>query len=150
MYVRRPVELPPRQQVAYMPHPDSTFMYVDLRAVRDAGILERMAGSAIGEEEEYKTFVARTGFDYKTDLDTVLTSVYNDTTYLLVRGRFQWKSIIAYATSQGGTCRTGFCRVPSNKPNRTISFQAITPTMMALAVSSDDWAAASIKAPVGK
>lgn len=133
-----------------MPHPDSTFMYVDLRPIRDSGLLERMAGSAIGEEEEYKTFVARTGFDYKTDLDTILTAVYNDTTYLLLRGRFQWKSLIAYATSQGGTCRTGFCRIPANKPNRTISFRAITPTAMALAVSTDEWAAASIKPPSGR
>jgi hypothetical protein len=150
IYVRRPVEIPPRQQVAYMPHPDSTLMYVDLGAIRDSGLLERLAGSAIGEDEEYKTFVARTAFDYKTDLDSVLASTYQDTTYLLLRGRFQWKQIIAYATSQGGTCRTGFCRVPGSKPNRIISFRAITPSVMALAVGPDEWAAATIKPAVAK
>jgi hypothetical protein len=150
MYLRRPVDIPPRQMVAYMPHPDSTFIYVDLRPIRESGLLERIAGSALGEEEEYKTFVARTGFDYKNDLDSVLSATYQDSVFLLLRGRFQWKAIIAYAASQGGTCRTGFCRVPSNKPNRTISFRALSPTIMALAVSTDEWAASLIKPPSGQ
>jgi hypothetical protein len=145
MYLRRPLELSPHDMLSHMPRGESTIIYVDLRAIRDSGLLERMAGSAIGEEDEYKNFVASTGFDYKTDLDAMLVSSTGDTQLLLLRGRFDWKSILKYAQKQGGTCRTGFCRLPSSKPSRIISFYAVNPSTMALGVSTEQWAAAEIK-----
>ena len=57
-----------------------------LAAIRNSGLLEKLFGSTVGEEAEYKTFLQRTGFDYKRDLDTVLMSSASGVHYLLLKG----------------------------------------------------------------
>ncbi|HYP05170.1 MAG TPA: hypothetical protein VER03_02965, partial [Bryobacteraceae bacterium] len=57
---------------AYMPQRDAAVLFLDVAAVRDSGILDKLMGSTVGEEAEYKAFVQQTGFDYKRDLDRVM------------------------------------------------------------------------------
>jgi len=145
VYFRRGVSHTPRELLSYMPAKNSTVVFIDLRPIRDSGLLEKFAGSSVAEEDEYKQFVAQTAFDYKTDLDLVLASSYDNNQYILLQGRFDWKSIIAYASHQGGSCRAGFCRLPSSKADRTISFYAVNSNLLAVAISPDEWAASNIK-----
>lgn len=146
MYFRRAVSHTPRELLSYMPAKNSTLVFIDLRPIRDSGLLDKFAGSSVAEEDEYKQFVAQTAFDYKTDLDVLVASSYDNNQFLLLQGRFDWKSIIAYASHQGGSCRAGFCRLPSSKPDRTISFYAVNSHLLAVAISPDEWAASNIKA----
>ena len=115
--------------------------YVDVGALRRAGILDSLAGPAVNEEPDYRAFVLNTGFDYRRDLDGVLASAQGKDSYFLLRGRFDWKKLRDYVTAQGGECRNGICRVASNKPDRTLSFVEVKNNLMALAVSSDRYAA---------
>jgi hypothetical protein len=132
--------------LTYFPPKAATVAFVDLRTLRDSGLLEKIANSTVSEEEDYKVFVAQTAFDYKNDLDSVLVSSAGDTQLALLTGRFDWKSLISYATSHGGNCRAGFCRIPASRPTRLVSFYAVYPNVMALAISSDEWAAGNVKA----
>ncbi len=126
----------------YLP-PSSTEVnwYIDVGVLRRAGVLDSLAGPAVGEEPDYRAFVQSTGFDYRRDLDAVIASSQGKDLFFLLRGRFDWKKLRDYATSQGGECRNGICRVPSNKPDRTVSFIEVKKNLMALAVSSDRYAA---------
>ena len=59
---------------SYMPQRDAAVLYVDIAALRSTGILEKLVGSTVGEEAEYKAFVQQSGFDYKRDLDRVMVN----------------------------------------------------------------------------
>ena len=146
VYFRSVSSLSTRQLLSYLDRTDSTLIFVDVRALRVSGILNQLAGSALSEEAEYKDFVRETGFNYKQDLDRILSSSYDDKRLFLLEGRFDWKNLTAYATRQGGACKNGFCRVPSSKPNRTVSFYPVNRRLMALAFSNDEWAASELKA----
>jgi hypothetical protein len=137
----------PAELIAYLPHKDGSVYFLDMKALRDSGILDKLVGSAVNEEAEYKAFVQQTGFDYKMDLDAVAGNSQKENNYFVLRGHFDWKNVIAYATKQGGDCRNGFCRVADPKGNRNLSFYAINRQTMALAVSADEWAAKAIRAP---
>jgi hypothetical protein len=151
MYFRRAVAITPQAMVSYLPQGEQTVVYVDVNSLRQSGILERLFGSTVGEESEYKLFVAESGFDYKTDLDTILYSTSDIQKLFLLRGRFDWKMLIRYVSTHGGACVNGFCRVPSSKPNQTVSFYALRSDLMALGVSQDRDAASNIKVqPVSK
>jgi hypothetical protein len=119
---------------------------MDLRSMRDAQIQEKLAGGAVQEAADYRTFVEQTAFDYKTDLDQVLYYSLGDSQYFLLTGRFNWKALIAYAQHQQGTCRNGFCRIATSKPDRHISFYPVNQNVMALAFSSNSGAAADVAA----
>lgn len=146
MYLRRGAPLSPAQMLSYMPRTESTLVYLDVQALRDSGILEKVAGPTISEEPEYKTFVKETGFDYRTDLDAVLSSTSERQQLFLLKGRFDWKSLIKYAASHGGGCLNGFCHVPGDRSDRTISFYPVSSRVMALGVSKDAYSAGNIRA----
>jgi hypothetical protein len=147
MYFRRGAPLTPAQMVSYIPRGESTILYLDVQGLRDSGILEKLAGSTVTEEPDYKAFVSQIGFDYRTDLDAVLSSTSDVQQLFLLKGRFDWKALIKYANTHGGTCVNGFCRVQSEQQDRFVSFYPIASNVMALGVSKDAYAAGNIRPP---
>jgi len=134
----------PQGLLARIPGGDSVILSIDVRALRQAGILSALAGSRLVEEPEYKAFVLETAFDYRQDLDSILAAFHPNATYLLLRGRFNWRRLSAYAASQDGFCRNTLCRMPGSVPERKISFFPVNPDVMALAVSQDESAATNL------
>lgn len=129
---------------SYMPQHEAAVFYMDVAAVRTSGILEKLAGSAVAEEAEYRKFVEQSGFDYKRDLDRVMLQSAGDTHLLLIEGRFDWDKLKSYATAQGGSCNGDLCSVPGSTPGRIVSFHSLGKDLMALASSPDSKAASVI------
>jgi hypothetical protein len=133
--------------MTYLPkRAEATYTFVNVKSLRDAGILDKLAGSTVAEESDYRAFVADTGFDYKTDLDGVLWESAGDHQFAVVAARYDWRTITRYVENHSGVCKGGFCRVPASRPNRTVSLFPIQSNMMAIAISQDEWAASNIKA----
>ena len=65
--------------------------------------------------------------------------------YYLVRGRFDWKRLEAYVREQGGECSNGLCRMAGSVPTRKISYFQLRKNLLAMAVSTDDSAAAVMR-----
>jgi hypothetical protein len=70
-------------------------------------------------------------------LDSVAASFLNGASYLIVRGRFQWKQLAEYAKSQGGECRYTICTLPGSSLGRNISFYPLQADVLALAVTPE-------------
>lgn len=140
----------PAEMAAFLPTGDSLLLYMDLNAMRHSGLLDALAGPRGAEEAEYRQFIEQTGFNYRDDLDALAVAIRaNPATrerdvYAVARGSFDWARIGAYAGSHGGQCNSGFCRVPASQPHRFVSFYRIRSRLLALAVSSDQWAGLSI------
>ncbi len=126
---------------ARLPVLEAPVVFVDLRAVREAGLLPLVARTDTGQETEYLDFVRQTGFNFARDLDAALVTVSGSETFALLRGRFDWTRLIRFVARHGGDCYNGFCQLRGSMPNRWISFFAVTPAIMGLAVSRDPWAA---------
>jgi hypothetical protein len=133
--------LDPGEMLAMLPADGSTMLYMDTAALRASGVLELLAGTRSAEEADYRRFVEESGFDYRTDLDAVAgafgTAQGKDATYLVLRGRFQWKQLAAYAASQGGSCQYTTCTMPGSSEARNISFYPLRPNVLALAVGQE-------------
>ena len=129
---------------AYLPKREAALAYIDVAAIRDSGLLEKLLGSTVGEEPEYKAFIQRTGFDYKRDLDQVLFSSASGTHYLLLKGRFDWNKLKSYAAQQGGKCDGDYCSLAGSTPGRVISFYPLKGNLMALASGATENAARDI------
>ena len=110
------------QLAAAIPAGSSTVVFVDFESMRRAGILDRLAGPRTLEEPEYKNFVKEAGFDYRRDLDGAAVGFEGDSTFLALRGRFDWSALRRYAAAQKGACDGDYCRIPSSQPGRTISY----------------------------
>ena len=136
--------------VSYLPTANATVIYVDVNAIRSAGILGMIAGSKAAEELEYQQFVDETQFDYRQDLDAVAAAFKDGQVFFALRGRFHWKNLMDYAVRQGGDCHNSFCTADASRPNRRISFYPIKPDLMAMAISSDDFAAYQITRRAGR
>lgn len=130
--------------VRFLPPSDSPLLYFDVATLRRAGILDAIAGTKVTAEAEYTTFVAESKFDYRKDLHAVLASLQDNANYMVVSGRFDWKALSRYAEAHGGTCVNELCRMPASQPGRQISFYPLRSNLMALAVSTDGWAASLI------
>jgi len=126
-----------------LPPQDATVLFADFDTLRRGGLLKLLA-SKTPEEPDYQTFVRATGFDYRTDLDMVAASFSNNGEYFVVKGRFDWKKLRAYAEAQGGSCQRNICRMPGSTPERRISFLPLQSNLMALAVSTDSFAASRL------
>jgi hypothetical protein len=133
--------LSPATLLRRMPTEDALLVYIDCNALRQAGLLQLLSGSRSGQEPDYQTFVRRTQFDYQQDLDSVLLAAAPTGNYFFVRGRFDWKSLRAYAETENGHCNNSFCKVPGSTPERHISFFPVQTGLMAIAASTDDSAA---------
>lgn len=130
-----------------LPLADAVVVNVHFAALRQAGLLSLLTNSKVAEEAEYQEFERRTGFAYQRDLDGALLAVAPTGKYLLVRGRFDWAKLRAYAASQGGRCDGSLCRMQGSQPDRRISFFPLRSDLMALAVSPDDSAALRLSTP---
>lgn len=135
----------PRAMMACLPRTEATLVYIDVGALRASHILDLIAGSKAAADLEYQQFVDQSGFDYRSDLDAVAAAFTHRGVFMVLRGRFNWKSLIAYARIEGGDCHNSFCRVPSSTAGKFISYFPLTPSSMALAIDSDEWAATQIK-----
>lgn len=128
-----------------MPVEDALVAYIDFSELRRGGVLQLLDGSKAGEDPEYQSFVRQTQFDYKKDLDAALVAFAPTGRFLLLKGRFDWKSLRAYVESQHGSCASEFCRMTGSTPERRISFFPLRSNLMALAVSPDESAALRLK-----
>ena len=133
-----------------LPTRDSVVFYIDFAALRQSGVLQKLAGSKVAEEPEYKVFVMKTEFDYARDLDAVLACFTPRAKYLVAEGRFDWSSLQSYAREQGGACRDALCRMSGSTPERKISFFPLRPNLMGLAVSPDDSAAIDLQSTAAR
>jgi hypothetical protein len=131
---------------SFMPQRDAAVLYVDVAALRSSGILDKLVGSTVGEEAEYKAFLQQSGFDYKRDLDRVLVNSAGGTHYFVAAGRFDWDKLKSYAKGQGGSCDGDFCTVKGSAPDRIVSFYPISKTLLAMASSAEPDAARQISA----
>lgn len=128
-----------------LPTQDAVVLSVDFAALRSAGVLNLLSGSKAAEEPEYAEFVRNSNFDYKKDLDSALVAFAPDGIFFLIRGRFDWPKLAAYAKRQGGSCYNQLCRMTGSRPERRISFLPLRPDLMGLAVANDDLAASRLQ-----
>jgi len=133
-----------------MPTQDAVIVYIDLATLRRGGILQLLEGSRASEDRDYQTFVHKTNFDYREDLDSALATFTPSAKYILLRGRFNWKSLRSYAIDSGGNCLTALCRMTGTTPDRRISFFPVQSGLMAMAVSTYESAVLELtKSPSG-
>jgi hypothetical protein len=132
----------PARLLTFLPAGDAPTLYVDIGTLRDAGILDRIAGSASAEEPDYRQFVQSTGFDYRRDLDAVLVQFRAAETLYVLRGRFRFERLAAYAQAHGGRCVRELCTVQGSAPDRQISWVPLPAGALGLAVSRDALGAA--------
>jgi hypothetical protein len=123
----------------HLPTRDAAVGFVDVAAIRQAGLVG--PGSSALREPEYEDFIKRSGFNWEKDLDRVTWSFTPTAKFFLVDGRFDWPRLETFVKAEGGECKDGFCTVRGSQPGREISFFALRPGVMALAVSADRYAA---------
>ena len=133
--------LGPTALMRRMPLEDALVLYVDFAALRRAGMLQLLEGSKVAEEPEYQAFVRKTDFNYREDLDAALIAFAPSGKYLLLKGRFDWRSLRTYVEGQEGRCYNTLCQLGGSTPERHISFFPLQSKLMAMAVSSDNSAA---------
>jgi len=133
--------IPPAAMLKRLPSSDALVVYLDFAALRQAGILSMLDNPKIAQEPEYQDFVRKIDFNYKQDLDTAMVAFAPTGRFLLVRGRFDWKSLRSFVESESGRCYNSLCRMQGSTPQRRISFFPLQSNLMALAVSEDDSAA---------
>src|SRR5438874_7891716 len=126
------------RSLARLPSENAAVLSIDFAALRRGGVFDLLSGPVVAEEPEYKTFVEKTGFNYRRDLDHAFISFPSGGVYFLVSGRFDWKRLEAYAREQGGGCSSGLCRMPGSQPTRKISFFPLRSNLLAMAVSPDE------------
>jgi len=121
-----------------LPLDRSVKVYIDASKLRQAGLLDLLAGAQGAEDADYKAFVTQTGFDYRTDMDAVAAAFLHGDEFFAVRGRFDWKKLSGYARSQQGSCQGEICSMPASEPNRFISYYKLSSDVLALAVSTQE------------
>ncbi len=137
----------PEDLLAGLPGKDGAVLFLDIRALRLANVLDSIGGGSVAEEPDYKAFVAITHFNYRNDLDAVAVSWQSGDQYVHAAGRFDWVSLRNYALTQAGNCALDVCSMPSNQPGRKIIFFQSRPGVLALVVSSRIDAAADFHRP---
>jgi hypothetical protein len=141
---------PSTNLVVYLPTVNASVAYIDVDALRRSGILSMLAGSKTAEEPDYRQFVDATKFDYRQDLDAMAAAIKDGRVYFALRGRFHWNNLRDYAAQQGGSCHNDFCVMAGSQPNRRISFYALRPDVLALAVGPDDFGAYQVTSASGQ
>ena len=131
----------PAALLARLPTDNALLISIDFDQLRRAGILQLLDKSKTAEDPDYVSFVQKTNFNYRVDLDRAVAAFAPTGKFLLLAGRFDWKALDAYAAAQGGHCDGGLCRMQGSTPDRRISFFPLHSNLMALAVSPDDSAA---------
>ena len=144
LFIFRPSP-PPSALLGYLPSNDTPVFGVDVALLRKSGMLDQLAGKPGHEEPEYQQFVAATGFDYRRDLDAVLAGLGESSAYFVLRGRFDFEKLSAYARSHGGKCTEEFCTLPGSQPGRHVSYRMLGRNLLALAAGSDVIGAVAIR-----
>ena len=142
-YRSRPIGV--AAQLQRLPQRDAVIVYVDFRRLRQAGILRLLDSPKAAEDADYRDFARKIDLDWKKDLDSAMLALAPSGKYMVVEGRFDWKSLRGYAQSAGGECYGEACRVNGSTPERRISFLPLRDRVMALAVSSDEWAVRTLQ-----
>jgi hypothetical protein len=133
--------LSPSAQLKRLPAAGAVIVYVDFDQLRRGRILDTLNTAKAVEDDEYRKFAQAVHLDWRRDLDTAMVAFAPSGKYMLVKGRFDWKSLDAYARQSGGDCEDDVCRMAGSTPDRRISFFPMQRNLMALAVSTDDLAA---------
>lgn len=133
-----------------LPQGDVSLIYIDLAALRNAHLIDLFKNIQVAPDENYKSFVNETGFDYTRDLDAVALAIDSQQTFLLGLGHLPWSKLKSFAVSHHGKCSNGTCRVPATAPGRWISFFSIQSNVIAAAVSADESAANKLRPPGGR
>jgi hypothetical protein len=133
--------LSPAELMKRLPTQDALLLYIDFSALRQAGLLQLLDGSKLGQEADYESFVRDTDFNYVQDLDSALAAFAPTGKYILAKGRFDWKALSEYAKRQNGQCYNSVCQMVGSTPERRISFLPVRTDLMAMAVSKDALAA---------
>ena len=133
--------LSPAAMFKRLPTDDAVVLYIDFKSLRAGAILQLLDGAKVGEDQEYKSFVRQTDFNYKEDLDTAMVAFAPKGKYMLLKGRFDWKSLKNYVLGNDGRCNNSFCKMAGSSPEKRISFFPMQANLMAMAVSDDDAAA---------
>ncbi|MSV28244.1 MAG: hypothetical protein EXQ52_05800 [Bryobacterales bacterium] len=128
-----------------LPTRESTVVFIDLRVLRSAKLLDALSPGENALDPEYRAFIAGTGFDYLKDLDYLFVSFHSEAMFTFAGGRFNWAKLTAYAKAEGGQCLNFFCRMAGSTPARQISFFALRPNALAMAVGPDSWAATRLQ-----
>jgi hypothetical protein len=139
--------LAPAALLARLPTANALVLSVDFEQLRRAGILQLLDRSKTAEDPDYVSFVQKTNFNYRVDLDLAVAAFAPTGKFLLLTGRFDWKALRDYVASQGGRCENDLCRMQGSTPDRRISFFPLRSNLMALAVSPDDSAALRLNTP---
>ncbi len=144
MFVRSRGLESPAAMLACLPRSGAVSVFIDIDGLRKSGVLDALAGSPASEDPEYKKFVEGTGVDYRRDLTAVAAAFSGRSSYMVLRGAFDWNRLEQYAKSQGGKCNSNaVCRTTASD-GRYVSFYRLRPRLMALAVAPDEWAALDV------
>ena len=130
--------LSPAALLKRLPTDDAVVMYIDFGRLRSGGILQLLDGSKVSEDPEYRSFVSKTDFDWKQDLDAAMIAFAPKGKYMLLRGRFAWSNLKSYVLASDGRCNNSFCKLAGSSPEKRISFFPMQSNLMAMAVSDDD------------
>lgn len=131
----------------FVPQGDATVFYGNIVVLRRAGLLQTLAGANKIEDAEYRAFVRQTRLDYRGDIDAIAGAAEGGQVFFVVRGRFDWGKLRAYAASRGGGCKGAVCEAPASEAGRWASFVEIQPDAMGLALSADRNAAKALLPP---
>lgn len=123
--------------VRWLPDRGGTVFFANVRALRHAGMLNLLTGTKSVADPEYQNFVRETHFDYSKNLDAVAGEVDTERVFFILRGNFDWRKLREYAVAHAGSCARGVCKVRGTRAGRWVSFRAIQPDVMALALSND-------------
>lgn len=135
---------------AVLPEGDGPTLYLDVSLMRRAGLVEKLAGQAGAEEEEYRRFVEATGFDYRRDLDAVLVRFGESDMLVAAAGRYEWEKLKAYTLAQGGRCAGTLCSGQGSAADRQVSWMHAGRGVLAVAVSADPMKAAVMGGGAGR
>jgi hypothetical protein len=138
---RRPVDA--RALLMELPAGDGLTVFADTRALRESGILQRLAGEAGAESSDYRAFVAATGFEYRRDLDAFVLRSEDGRRWIVAEARIDEDKLRRYFLAQGGRCVSRLCAMQGSVPERQISWVRLKSGRLGLAVNPDPLAAAA-------
>jgi hypothetical protein len=132
-----------RALLAELPPGDGLTVFADTRALRQSGILQRLAGEAGAESDEYRGFVAATGFEYRRDLDAFVLRSENGRRWIVAEARLDYGKLRRYFLAQGGRCVSELCSMQGSATERQISWVRLKSGRLGMAVNPDPLAAAA-------
>ena len=136
----------PAEMFRRLPVDNAVVVYIDFAQLRSRHILDLMDSTKVGSDPEYQSFIQKTNFNYRQDLDTAMVSFAPSGKYMVLRGRFYWKDLKDYVIAMDGRCNNSLCKMVGSTPERRISFFPLQKTVMALAVSQDESAVERLNA----